>query len=261
MAVAAPPRASSTRSANSQDALTIVAAGRGQSKVSRLSQDLKGVRPRDRSAAQHIAMGLHMRAAKAAKRQQQNTEQHNQRMVALAETLQHAALRVSAKLVVKSGAQKSGPMSLMIRSCSGAQGSLSAHAWMRICFSDMVSPDRAVARSLSVSGKTVRTAIALMCGVVMRLTESLYQRCLFSARAASRVGHRLDFCSYVLSWDETSRVLCFPLKGLGQNQSRSNWHVCVSAACLDLVWERHADQEVVQKRGSYLCQKEPVLSN
>jgi hypothetical protein len=79
---------------------------------------------------------------------------------------------------------------------------------------------------------------------VMHMTFGIGERLLQACTVAARCGVEVVFGMLCLSWDETSKILSFPLNpAFSTTQKRSNWHVCVSQAHVDVVWQHSASRE------------------
>jgi hypothetical protein len=121
---------------------------------SRLRACLSGVTGADRTDAQHIAMTSHMRMKKAEKKLECFKATQSAVVMKLADTLKHSALRIDSVVSAK--------LSTLVIRQSRSNDVLSAYAWMRVSFDDILLPDRALARKFNIDGGTVRTSLALM---------------------------------------------------------------------------------------------------
>ena len=171
-------------------------------------------------------------------RAREEKAKENQRVIKLANSLRHVALRVNALVVDRDGPNGAKYTALCVHVGRGnEQSRLSTHAWMCITFEDGLVADKAMARRFAVSPKSIRNSIFLMASVILDFSRSLSNRFIVAAQAIPSCGMSLTAAMWNLAWDETSRLLTLPLPGaLRAAQRRSSWHVCVSTSKFDVVY-------------------------
>ena len=99
---------------------------------------------------------------------------------------------------------------------------------------DQVISDRAVGRQCNVDGKTVRHSRMLMAKLIHDRVRALGNLLRGAVETSPSHGVTLSWAMFALCWDEVLKILSLPL---GSGQRRSNWHICVSIADVDLIWK------------------------
>ena len=211
--------------------------GRRQAARSALHRELQGVHARRRSPLQHVAMTVHMRACKARKLHHNVLEAHKTAVVKLADSLRHQALRCSADVVVRAG--RHAVPTLCITGGSHSNDKLSAYSWLAMAFDDLHVCDKALSRRYAVSAKTVRESLMCVAAMVLLLSSRLVSRMAHLAASSTATGTTMFFSMATLAWDETTRLLCMPLKPFSDQHRKGSWHVLVSQLVLDGIWQLH----------------------
>jgi hypothetical protein len=191
---------------------------------------LRGSIARDRQPVQHVALGLHMRACKARKRQDGLRKECERSLDVVVDQLRHRALRVDARV-----ARKGHALTLCITG-GGIQSAMTPKCWMRMAFDEQHCGDKCLARRYGCSPKTVRECLLLVAGFALSMGASLSNRLVAASLTAPSCGQHLAFAMFTLAWDETSRLLTMPFAGLCQQQRRSRWSVLVSTNSFDILW-------------------------
>ena len=200
---------------------------------------LKGVKGQNRSQVQHTLNAANMRYAKLKKAVERERAAEKDRVVALANSLQHAALRTSAKVLVRSNRSQHTTLCICSPGASAGAGRLSSYSWMKLAFDDPHVADRALSRRYAMDPKTVREAIVLMGYMVLKTSACLLNMLGYLVtEGVPRIGIGMPFAMWTLCWDETSRLLILPLAPFAVQQRRSLWHVLVSTSELEVVWSR-----------------------